>query len=339
MSGRRTLPLVDVRSARTNRSDGPYSPDAPSSSSSSPSSPGSRYNSACHSPNSALFVENAFKSAEERVQAEFRNLRVSCSQALLSEQLRAERLREESKRLRAESMSYLQERNFAWAKMKALMAEQMGDQRQADVRRARSMSAIPRSQMPKASRASRSLSPHLLAAGVYPKPSAASLTSSLVNVKREETPVSLTSSCTSSPISPTETLVADDPWALLYPDAKSRSFDDKRPIYATEPATLGTEHIDVVFKQMHRTLICRMCILERSKLPKDKQGEFPVASYDTDTLGMNLTMHCLAKHMRESLDLAKLPQSVLSEMVEGFSRTEREEDFHIDYTYTCAPRI
>ncbi|KAG6839925.1 hypothetical protein C0991_010335 [Blastosporella zonata] len=274
---------------------------------------------------SVNFVDNAIKAAEERIQVEFSCLRISCSQALLSEQLIAEKLR-------TQSLCYLQERNVAWARMEALMAEKTVDQGRSSLRRSESAGVLPR---PRA-RVSRSLPPRILptAARTYQNCSAASSSSSVGEVKKEEKPISLTSSRFTSPTSPTETLVGDDSWAFVYPDA-TYSLKKVPPFLTENPSkgvTLESEHMDVIYKKLSNTHICRICILKRNQLAKDKRAKFHVSSFHVDTASLDLYMHCIVDHLHESTQIAGLPPSRLQEMVKGFAKTDRDEDFMIDCT-------
>ncbi|KAG6816198.1 hypothetical protein H0H87_007829 [Tephrocybe sp. NHM501043] len=276
--------------------------------------------------NSSSCISQAIKDFEEKIQSDLSNLRVTCSQALLGEQLKAERLR-------TQSLRYLHERNFAWAKMKALMAEKTPFN-QTSIRRSKSLGAMSLVRNYSTIRQVRSVSP------VLPSPasllaSASSSPDLFTEIKKEEQPISLSSTQSASPVSPTETLVADDPWTLLYPDPSNPP--PKVPFFLqvnpSKGVTLDNDHMDVIYKKLHNSiLVCRMCILKRNKLPKDKQSAFHVASYHTDTLNLDLHLHCVDEHFNESIDIARLPRSTLQEMAKGFAKTDRDEDFEIDYT-------
>ncbi|KAH0586791.1 hypothetical protein H2248_005642 [Termitomyces sp. 'cryptogamus'] len=314
-------------------------------------------------------IDTALKSVEDRLRYELNGLRVSCSQVLMSEQLRMEKLR-------AQSLAYQRERDFAWAKVKALMAEKMGIQpyRPPIQRRSRSCGALCNTRSLAAARPSRSQSPRVSDSkpAPYLHPSASSSTSSLeVQIKQEERPVSLASSRSASPTSPqaspSDTLVADDTWALTYPDSSSTdSAADRTPLpplkrchsdssmakaslfqwielpdgtrvplsgmNKAQSYVLTQEHLDVIFKEHNNQLICRMCILERKKLDRAKQLRFPVAHFDVDVSNLDRYTHCLHRHPKESEEMAKLPRSMLIEMRKGLARTDRDDDFELDYT-------
>ncbi|KAG6873597.1 hypothetical protein C0995_013970 [Termitomyces sp. Mi166 len=365
MSSRRTLyrplPLSKLQSIRWNGSSCSSSPSI-----SSPPSPN------FPALNSVKSIENALTCVEARIHSELDGLRVSYSQALVSEQLRAEKLR-------AQSIAYQKERDFAWAKVKALMAEKIGVQSLQPVhnqRRSRSCGALSSARLPRAAaKLPRPSSPHVSSQpGPYCQPSAPSSASSssasLVEIKREEEPVSLTSSRSASPASPSETLVADDAWSLMYPESSSsspelppgkdvitlpplkRCHSDSSVAKATHfqwielpdgtrVALSGTkkasshilidDHLKIIFKEHRNRLVCRMCILEQKKLDKEKRAQFLVASFDLDGSPLLKYSHCLQRHPKESEEMAKLPRSMLLEMQKGLARTNHDEDFELDY--------
>ncbi|KAG6894801.1 hypothetical protein C0992_004594 [Termitomyces sp. T32_za158] len=75
-----------------------------------------------------------------------------------------------------------------------------------------------------------------------------------------------------------------------------------------------------------------MCMLERKKLNQEQQVHFRVASFDMESSSYEKFVHCLRRHSKESGEMAKLPRSMLLEMQKGLAKTERDEDFDLDYT-------
>ncbi|KAG6807414.1 hypothetical protein H0H92_007629 [Tricholoma furcatifolium] len=121
-----------------------YMSSSAASATSSHANPPSSSRTSSASSNQRLVdgINDAFKTAEEQTRALFSELRISCTQAVMEEHQRAERLR-------SQSLEYLRERNFAWAKMKALLAEKQQIQNEnapsslQGLRRSRSLGPVP----------------------------------------------------------------------------------------------------------------------------------------------------------------------------------------------------
>ncbi|KAG6901519.1 hypothetical protein C0995_010942 [Termitomyces sp. Mi166 len=76
--------------------------------------------------------------------------------------------------------------------------------------------------------------------------------------------------------------------------------------------TLTEDHLDMVFKERYNRLVCQMCILEQTKLDKEK-AQFIVASFDIDEPALGRYTHCFGRHPNETEEMTKIPPPMLLE--------------------------